>query len=254
MVLAHVPENMSQKNNSRRQQLAEIDARRKRVAALVQSHCDRTGDSLSSISLALGMSRTWLQAWLNSDKPTDMKIHLLRELAQRTGADFEELMHGDGDKRVREYLPPNGRSGPVVRGMASGPRDVPVLGTASCSVRGAMQLQSDTPIEFVSRPVGVATIAQLYALYVTGESMSPRFEHGELVYVAPRPVRKGDYVVVQATDASGDRIAYLKRYLGRTADDGISLEQFNPAGTLTVPARDLIAIHRILTNADLYLG
>ena len=97
-------------------------------------------------------------------------------------------------------------------------------------------------------------MAQLYAIYVTGDSMSPRFEHGDLVYVAPRPTRRGDYVVVQATDASGNRIAYLKRYIGKTANDAIELEQFNPARKFTVPASDVISIHRALTNADLYLG
>ncbi len=254
MVLAHVPADMADRNTSRgRSQIAEIEARRRRVADLVRAHCDRTGDSLSSMSLSLGMSRTWLQSWLNSDKPTDMKIHLLRELAQKTGADFEQLMQGGGNNGLEEYLP-NVRPAPSVRGAASGARDVPVLGTASCSVQGAMQLQSDSPIEFVSRPVGVATMAQLYAIYVTGDSMSPRFEHGDLVYVAPRPTRRGDYVVVQATDASGNRIAYLKRYIGKTANDAIELEQFNPARKFTVPASDVISIHRALTNADLYLG
>lgn len=237
--------------NSRR--FAEINERRRRVRELVDTHCLQTGDSLSAISRSVNMSRTWLQSWLSSEKPTDLKFHLAEALALRIGVSLDYLLHGDEAKQVKGYVP-NANTAPMNRLPSAIARDVPVLGAATCSKDGAMIIESDNPIEYLGRPIGAQSVNQLYAIYVHGDSMQPRFLEGELVFVAPRPARRGDYVVVQATDSKGMRVAYLKQFNGRTDDGSVELEQLYPPTTIRIPADRVLSVHLVLSNNDLYRG
>lgn len=136
---------------------------------------------------------------------------------------------------------------------ASWPRDVPVHGTAAGAVTGAMQIEADSTVDYVLRPPGIAGARDVYGLYVVGDSMEPRYFEGDLVYVHPgRPVRVGDFVVVQTQAHDHDPPqSYIKRLTRRTAENVI-LEQFNPAETfITIPARFVIKMHRVLTTNDL---
>lgn len=132
------------------------------------------------------------------------------------------------------------------------PRDVPVLGTAAGSARGAFQVDM-AAIDFVRRPPGIGTSRDVYALYVVGSSMSPRFEEGELIYVSERrPARVGDYVVVQTVRPDDGSVqAYCKRLVRRT-DDTLHLDQLNPAAEIHLPMREVRAVHRILTLNELF--
>lgn len=132
------------------------------------------------------------------------------------------------------------------------PRDVPVLGTAAGSARGAFQLDT-APIDYVRRPPGIGASRDIYALYVVGSSMSPRFEEGELIYVSERrPARVGDYVVVQTVGRDDGAVqAYVKRLCRRT-DVALLLEQLNPAAEIRLEIADVRAVHRILTLNELF--
>ena len=103
------------------------------------------------------------------------------DLAMRSGA-------GDGAGiRVRE-LP------------AYGAIDLPVYGTA---VGGSDTLlfNDGEVTERLARPALLAGAVQAYAVYMTGDSMEPRYRALELLYVNPaRPVTAGCYAVVQKTE------------------------------------------------------
>lgn len=241
---------MPDKNAER---IAEINERRRRIRELIDAHCMHTGDSRSSISKSLNMSRSWLQSWLTSEKPTDLKYHLAEALAQRIGVSLGYLLHGEQAKQVKGYVP-NAKSLPMNRPPSIIARDVPVLGAALCSEDGGMIIESDNPIEYLSRPIGAQSVNQLYAMYVHGDSMQPRFLEGELVFVAPRPPRRGDYAVVQAADGKGFRVAYLKQFNGRGEDGSIELEQLCPPTTIRIPADRVLSVHLVLSNNDLYRG
>lgn len=135
---------------------------------------------------------------------------------------------------------------------AAMPRDVPVLGTAAGSARGAFQLDT-AAIDYVRRPPGIGVSRDIYALYVVGSSMSPRFEEGELIYVSERrPARVGDYVVVQTVDPRDGMVqAYVKR-LARRTEAALLLEQFNPLAEIRIDATEVRAVHRILTLNELF--
>jgi len=171
----------------------------------------------------------------------------LEKLANVLDCSFEWLATGRGPV---EPLPDDGTPGMPARDQM--PQDIPVLGTAEGSEEAAFQLQSGNPIDHVRRPPGVASAVDVYAIYVVGDSMTPRFDEGELIYVSgKRPARPGDYVVVQAAGEDGEITAWCKR-LVRKGGKSITLEQFNPPMTFKVPVKQAVAVHRVLTTNDLF--
>jgi phage repressor protein C with HTH and peptisase S24 domain len=134
------------------------------------------------------------------------------------------------------------------------PKDVPVLGTVAGSElgKGAFQLTSDI-VDYVRRPAGLIGAADIYALYVEGESMLPKFEPGDLVFVHPhRKPRPRDYVVVQEpdTDNGGPR-GFIKR-LVTTTTRLVRTEQFNPKANIDFVIRPGLQIHKVMTDGELY--
>ncbi len=142
------------------------------------------------------------------------------------------------------------------------PKDVPVytgaLGTALDFSGDQPPVESQVmdlneAVDMVRRPPGLADTKGSYALYIVGDSQSPRFESGELIFVsAHRPVSPGDDVVVQLVDdADCVSCALVKRLVRRTADF-VTLRQFNPPTEFDVPRKRIRAIHRVYNNADLW--
>lgn len=132
------------------------------------------------------------------------------------------------------------------------PLDVPVYGVAAGNpMDGAFQLETGI-IDFVRRAPGIMNARDVYALYVTGESMWPRFRDGELLYIsASRPVRIGDDVVVCIKpEREGDPERCFIKTLVRRHSDSIEVEQFNPGKRITFANADIVRVHRVLTMAD----
>ncbi len=175
----------------------------------------------------------------------------LAKLAQALDCSVDWLIGGDAHPEP-EPAPPGLWETADLPSRAAMPRDVPVLGTAAGSARGAFQLDT-AAIDYVRRPPAIGASRDIYALYVVGSSMSPRFEEGELIYVSERrPARIGDYVVVQTVSPEDGTVeAWCKRLLRRT-DDTLVLEQLNPLDEIHLPAGRVRAVHRILTLNELF--
>ena len=135
------------------------------------------------------------------------------------------------------------------------PRDLPVLGIAVGGSDAGFEFNGQT-VDYVARPPALAGTAQAFALYVTSDSMAPRYEAGELVFVHPsRPPQPGCDVVIemQGEDGAPGR-CYIKRLRRRTAEAVIA-EQFNPPRSdLRYPVKKLRRVMRILTTAELFGG
>lgn len=131
------------------------------------------------------------------------------------------------------------------------PVDVPVVGVAAASVAGAFIV--DGVIDRVRRPPGLLHAKNVYALYVRGESMIPRFRPGELIFVSPdRPPGSGDDVVIQTRNHSGAGLeSWLKEYV-RSEGARVYTRQLNPASTIEFAAEQVVGIHRVLTMRELF--
>ena len=100
-------------------------------------------------------------------------------------------------------------------------------------------------IEMVNIPDYLENAPSPYAVYVTGDSMEPRFIAGELLYVHPgKPIRKNDYVVVQL-HAQNANHAIVKRMV-KQSNDGLIVEQLSDGQTREIPAKDVISVHRVV--------
>lgn len=133
------------------------------------------------------------------------------------------------------------------------PNDVPVMGTAAGSLgEGSFQMSGE-PIDYVKRPPAMATVRDVYAIYVEGDSMAPEHEAGALRFVHPhRPPSIGDTVIIHIK--SGDHLPeryYIKRLTKRTPDF-LVCSQHNPAATIHFKRDTVIAVHKVLTMNDLF--
>jgi phage repressor protein C with HTH and peptisase S24 domain len=94
----------------------------------------------------------------------------------------------------------------------------------------------------VPRHPAQANLREAFALRVADVSMSPPYEPGEIVYLAPNqwPAREQDCVLV-TTQGHG----YLKRYVDRTPGS-LRLRQLNPAEELSFAITDVEAMHAVV--------
>ncbi len=122
-----------------------------------------------------------------------------------------------------------------------GPRDLPVYGTVQGGFNGA-EVNYHDPVEYIQRPPTLIGVAKACGVYVTGESMEPRYYAGEIVLVDPRrPARTGDFVVVELSD---DR-AIVKRLTKRN-DKGITVSQLNPPEEKNISRAEVVGVYRIV--------
>lgn len=198
-------------------------------------------------------------------KNTKPKREALAGIAELLETTVEYLLHGQNTGAVIA----NQRTGydaepePLPFGKAL-PRTMPVYGTALGSeiIFDGAEAKVETHliemtdvIDWVRRPPILEGRKDVYALYISGHSMEPRFEPGDPVIVDPKRAPKpGDDVIVQITDVVGDEIevkaAVIKRLVRRTAAY-IELRQYNPALTFTVPVEQILFVHRVLGIRDM---
>jgi phage repressor protein C with HTH and peptisase S24 domain len=145
---------------------------------------------------------------------------------------------------------------------------IPLVGTGDCAdlevctESGAMitversSFDPDHHVRMLQRPPALRGQADLYAIYFHGQSMEPRFEAGEVGIVDPRrPVRNGDYVLVQINGGDSDEVvSVLAKRLVRQNAAEVVLEQFNPPAIFTVPKNRVARVHRIMQQTELLFG
>lgn len=133
---------------------------------------------------------------------------------------------------------------PVTRNVTFSGRTIPVYGLVMGGSEGALLLDGRVVDQVIALP-SLESVENAYAVYVTGDSMEPRYYSGEAVYVHPaKPPRKDDFVVIQIQGDDG-RIGYVKQFKGY-AEDEIVLWQFNPPGEIRFPREKVAEVHLIV--------
>jgi phage repressor protein C with HTH and peptisase S24 domain len=131
-------------------------------------------------------------------------------------------------------------------------RDVPVLGVSYGGPGGEFSMNGEA-IDHVLRPTRFENRKDLFALYVQGSSMEPRYFAGDLIYLeANRPARVGDFVVVEMMPDGPhpEKPAFVKQFAGE-AGGKLKLRQFNPSKDFDIPRDKVFKIYRVMTTADL---
>jgi phage repressor protein C with HTH and peptisase S24 domain len=115
------------------------------------------------------------------------------------------------------------------RGPASpasfGDRDLPVY--ASAEGGEGQIIVSPDPMEIIPRPSPVVGVRDAYAVYITGESMVPEFEPGDLAIVNPNLPPIAGVTCIFYGEQAGAARATIKR-LRRQTQDAWHVRQWNP--------------------------
>lgn len=105
----------------------------------------------------------------------------------------------------------------------------------------------------VTRPPGLSAQVQATAFYATDDTMTPWREAGEAVYVHhTRPAAVGCHVIVRlrSADLTLPDVWLLRRLVGREAG-AVTLGQYNPPLTETLPAADVAQMLRVIEWPEL---
>ena len=127
----------------------------------------------------------------------------------------------------------------------SAARDLPVLGRAQGGSDGNLVLDENA-IDWTFRPADLQGVKDAFAVYVTGDSMVPKYGDGDLAYVHPRkPPRSDRFVLVETRDHSG----FIKQFVGW--EDGVLvLRQFNPAEEIRLARPDVRRVMLVIGSLD----
>jgi phage repressor protein C with HTH and peptisase S24 domain len=128
---------------------------------------------------------------------------------------------------------------------------VPIYGYAAGSFDGFNVIDIN-PIAQIGRPPALEDVDDAYAVYVRGESMEPRFFNGDPLFVHPRQApNPGDAVIIQTYNGRDLPAVFVKTFL-RMQKDQIICKQYNPPQDFVFDKRDVLAMHRVIPNRELF--
>jgi phage repressor protein C with HTH and peptisase S24 domain len=135
-----------------------------------------------------------------------------------------------------------------------GPSDIQELGITVggfASDDDAFEMNGQV-IDMVKRPIGILDRKDVFALRVSNDSMAPKYEDGERVYVEKRKPAIRDYVVIELKPTEDGRPgkSFIKRLVSMNSGR-VTVEQFNPAGRLEFDANAIKQILRVIPEREL---
>lgn len=224
----------------------------KTVAERLRWARERAGYADAADAIArLGLTGSTYYGHENGDRTP--RTPKLKEYAHIFNVPFVWLLEGGTEpKELTNALPVSeNASEPVERQIYASAPLLPVYGLATGGPTGHADFNGEV-VDRIARPPMLASVNNAYAVYVSGDSMEPRYMPGETVYVHPgKPVRKGHFVVVQVAgvhDGDPPR-GFVKRFVGWVGARLI-LYQFNPAGEIQFDKDDVISVHRIVLAGE----
>lgn len=144
-----------------------------------------------------------------------------------------------GEQENLDLQPKFGRS---IGHVSFGTEMVPILGHVNGSGE-AVVLNFDEPIGEAPLHPNQKNVRGGFALYTVGESMSPRYRPGELVYaIAKRQPQPSQDCIVEMNQ---DNESFLKEFV-RFTDKEIICKQLNPTKEWKRPRADIKAIHAVV--------
>jgi phage repressor protein C with HTH and peptisase S24 domain len=178
--------------------------------------------SIVQLAQALGVSVTWLQS-MHGDKTA--------------GVSPEDLQ--------LSMLPPAGRAGVRIAPAPDLRLQLQVFSSAQGGDEGAMTL-SNEPVAWLPRDARLEGVEGAYGCFVSGDSMEPAYEKGNILLVNPKaPVNPGDDVVFMREDKGGTRYVLIKRLVRRN-EASWTVKQYNPAKTFSLSRKEWSKAHLVI--------
>ncbi|WP_422001717.1 XRE family transcriptional regulator [Reyranella sp.] len=197
--------------------------------AQIERRGETAPKSIVQLAQALGVSVTWLQSNRGDKRPPEGFGEESPEFA------FAEVSSRRG-----------GAAGGAAAAAASGPRPpLEVFSSAQGGSEGAMVLSSE-PVAWIPRDAQLAGVREAYGCFVSGDSMEPAYERGNLLLVNPSAsVSPGDDAVFLKEDKDGTRYVLIKR-LVRVNEQSWTVKQYNPPKTYTLPRKEWGKAHLVI--------
>jgi phage repressor protein C with HTH and peptisase S24 domain len=201
---------------------------------------ERAGATQADLARQLGLAPSAVSRMLKGER--QMKALEAVHVAQFLGVPQDEVLRHAGEENP---LPPE----PARRGRPPRQTAIPAPRQDAMPIRSAARggndqqmFLEDGPIGYTPRPANLAGVRDAYAIYMTGDSMEPRYMAGWLLHVNPfKPPTRGRDVVLYKTN----QVVLIKQFVG-WAGDALVLRQLNPDETLRIPRAEVAGCHLVV--------
>jgi len=219
---------------------------------------DPVSNRLKQLRMGRGWSLAQLGEMIGTSGQNVSKIELgkarltldwVTKFARAFDIDPLELMRDEQHLRVAPSLAGTVATAPErlpVSQQSVDRNDLIPVRSAGRGGNGQTMFLTDGPIDYTRRPNALQTVRDAYAVYMVGDSMSPRYEPGWLLYVHPfKPPTRGRAVVVTLRDD----VVLVKEWVSQDAAT-LTLRQLNPEEELRFPLADVREIHLVVGSTE----
>lgn len=207
------------------------------MAITLKDAMARAGISGAQLSRMAGCSPPEISRIASGER--NMTATWARRLAPHLGIDPADLLFEGG-----------GNVGPAQEGVTRPPpqffgvRDLPVFAAVEGGT-GDLEVSTD-PVDLVPRPWYLGEVKDGFAVIVTGESMVPAYDPGDMAIVNPRlPFMRGKIHIFTAESENSHYRATIKRLVGVAAKSW-KVEQFNPQKTFELSREEWTHARRVV--------
>lgn len=207
------------------------------------------GVDLKEISLKLGKNHAYMHQYIHKNSPKRLHADDRSMVSQILGIPEVDLGAPVSNQTFAQLKSHPANATILDQKPEVGPA-IPLYGTVVGGVDGQFELNGNL-LDRVNAPVSLYGVKNAYAVRVSGDSMDPRYEDGETVFVNPerRPTRN-DYVVAQIrVEENGPPLAFIKKFV-RWNSEKLVLWQFNPEKELEFDGRQVESVHYILKSGE----
>lgn len=214
--------------------------------AFMGDDIDKAIDRLLAVAVERDMSEAELSRFLGHQsqqrlynwKERDIPRAELLDVAVKMEINPVWLDKGTGPKGLLHSVESNVEEGPSIRKA----NFAPVTGRVRGGDGGYIE-EEQYPVGYSDELVPFhGTDPNAFGLRVVGDSMSPRYKHGEFIVASPnKPCSQGQYVYVALTDGRK-----LVKQLGRDLGDAVELLSVNEEHKpLTILKATIAAMYRV---------
>ncbi|ANK72811.1 hypothetical protein FA04_09335 [Ensifer adhaerens] len=204
---------------------------------LIREAVDAKKTTYKDLSIAIGKNHAYIQQFVERETP--------RELRERDARAIVELIQGAAAAGEAAPRRAPGFAPQIVPGeQLVGHRDLPIFAAAQGG-DGHVIVTFDA-VEYVKRPSVLEGVKGAYGIYLTGSSMIPAYEPGDMALVHPHlpPTRDKDVVLYHVPPAN-DAEAIIKRLVSFN-DREWTLRQYNPFLEFTESRVEWSFCHRVV--------
>jgi phage repressor protein C with HTH and peptisase S24 domain len=110
-----------------------------------------------------------------------------------------------------------------------------------------MVFNQDTPMDWVQRPPQLANVRDAFAVFMVGDSMSPAYDPGDIIFIHPSmSVKPGRAALIELHDGSA-----LVKILIKQTEAYVRVAEYNPEPRqFEIDRREIKAMFRVTGRWD----